>query len=519
MQYDKNGNILSLTRNGMSGGTPAAPGFGVIDQLTYTYRGGSTTNKLFSVSDTIRGNVEAGDFKDGNTIGDDYDYYADGSLKSDKNKGITSILYNSLGLVETVVLKKKINGELDATTCQIDYLYDGSGRKWQKKARTYKEQVTSGPLPLPKTAYTYYGQGIQFESDEAAGTTNALSHILHEEGRIIKDPQSGQLAYEYHYADHLGNLRVAFRQQTPVTSQATLSFEPQHAAQEEAAFEKVTGNRAAGIAREGRYAARLLREAGPGKTVRLSEGETLKASVFAYFEQPKHKRTTWLPLPIFDQQSLNSSSSTTTNPASTPFKQLPDFDHLIEGRGMLDFLLQVGHSYVPAADVLQIPIDDFCKRTWLGFAGVLVLHSPPFRTAGKPPVLLDHLLAVIAGENDVTRRRGCSLGLLVRPRTRVREIKQVGGDGILVAFNIGEKHDAARDPGIDADVVPASLVEIIRQVADALKVWNPGTGCRPHDFIEAEVVYHASFCDNALDDHWLGIGHGLGGHGHLPGSG
>jgi RHS repeat-associated protein len=302
MQYDKNGNIKTLIRQGMSGGTPAAPGFGTIDHLRYDYQGGSTSNKLFSVSDDINSNVDVGDFRDGNTSGNDYEYYADGSLRSDKNKGITSILYNALGLVETVVLKKKLTGETDETTCQIDYLYDGSGRKWQKKARTYKEQVTSGSLPSPKTSYTYYGQGIQFETDEAAGTTNALSHILHEEGRVIKDPQSGQLAYEYHYQDHLGNLRVAFRQQTPVTSQTTLSFEPQHAAQEEAAFQRVTGNRAAGIAQEGRYAARLQREAGPGKTIRLSEGETLKASVFAYFEQPKHKRTTWLPVPIFGQE-------------------------------------------------------------------------------------------------------------------------------------------------------------------------------------------------------------------------
>ncbi len=302
MLYDKNGNLLSLTRNGMRSGTPAAPGFGTIDQLTYAYRGGSASNKLSSVSDLMSDNLDAGDFKDGNTTGEDYEYYADGSLRSDKNKGITSIVYNALGLVEKVVLKKKLEGETDPTTCQIDYLFDGSGRKWLKKARTYKEQVTTGPLPAPKTTYTYYGQGIQFESDEAAGTTNALSHILHEEGRVIKDPQSGQLAYEYHYQDHLGNLRVAFRQQSPVTSQATLSFEPQNATQEEAAFERVTGKRAAGIAQEGRYAARLLREAGPGKTVRLSAGETLKASVFGYFEQPRHKRTTWVPLPILGQE-------------------------------------------------------------------------------------------------------------------------------------------------------------------------------------------------------------------------
>jgi RHS repeat-associated protein len=291
MQYDKNGNIKSLTRNGMRSGTPAAPGYGTIDQLSYTYQGGSTSNKLSSVGDAITGNVDAGDFKDLNTTDDDYAYYADGSLKSDKNKGISSVVYNSLGLVQTLLISKLVNGV--ATAYQIDYLYDATGRKWQKKAYNATAQ---------KTHHTYYGQGIQFENDPVAGTTNALSYILHEEGRVIKDAQSGQLAYEYHYQDHLGNLRVAFRQQTPVTSQATLSFEPQHAAQEEAAFQKVTSSRAAGLAQEGRYAARLQREAGPTKTVRLLEGETLKASVFAHFEQTKTKRTSWLPLPIFDQQ-------------------------------------------------------------------------------------------------------------------------------------------------------------------------------------------------------------------------
>ena len=96
------------------------------------------------------------------------------------------------------------------------------------------------------------------QTDPDKGTTNALSFITHEEGRVIPDPQSGQLTYEYHYRDHLGNLRVSFRQQRQHNTTARLSMEPPLATQEEAAFRKVSENRTAGPAHSGRYAARLV---------------------------------------------------------------------------------------------------------------------------------------------------------------------------------------------------------------------------------------------------------------------
>jgi len=286
MQYDKNGNILALSRSGMTAGTPTAPtAFGAVDGLSYTYQAGS--NKLSTVSDAVSSNLAVGDFRDGNTTGSDYEYYADGSLRTDKNKGISTISYNYLGLVETV----QTSGNGGSGT--INFYYDATGRKWRKKVYNATSQ---------QTALTDYDGEIVFETDPSQGKSHALSFIAHEEGHLIPDPQSGALVYEYHYKDHLGNLRVAFRQQRPQNTQASLSMEPQLAMKEEAAFENVAQNRVAGPAHSGNYAARLSQESGPGKTVKLQPGETLKASVFAHLEESGKKRTNWIPVPVIGDE-------------------------------------------------------------------------------------------------------------------------------------------------------------------------------------------------------------------------
>ncbi|MDJ1467161.1 DUF6443 domain-containing protein [Xanthocytophaga flava] len=290
MVYDKNGNIMNLTRNGMTAGTLTNPtAFGTIDQLGYSYL--NNGNRLAKVGDGVSTNVDSGDFRNGTNTNDDYDYDAEGSLIKDQNKGITSITYNYLGLVETVTGSKVINGT--NTSFQISYTYDATGRKWRKKALNVTTQ---------QSALTDYDGENVFETDPAKGTSNALSFISHEEGRVITDPQSGQLAYEYHYKDHLGNLRVAYRQQRSQTSSARLTMEPAMAVEEEAAFQKVSLSRVAGPAHSGRYAARLLAKTGPGKTIKLQAGETLRASVYGYVEEKQTRRINWIPVPIIGQE-------------------------------------------------------------------------------------------------------------------------------------------------------------------------------------------------------------------------
>ncbi|MDZ7897842.1 MAG: RHS repeat-associated core domain-containing protein, partial [Arcicella sp.] len=139
---------------------------GIVDNLSYTYNANS--NKILKVDDIS--NVTAS-FAD--VAGNDYTYNPDGSLKSDANKGITLIEYNYLKLP-----KKIVKGGVT-----ILNQYSASGIKLKETIGT---QVTD-----------YVGNVIY--------KNGVLYQIAHDEGRII-DGQN-----EYNIKDHLGNLRVAFR--------------------------------------------------------------------------------------------------------------------------------------------------------------------------------------------------------------------------------------------------------------------------------------------------------------------
>jgi RHS repeat-associated protein len=132
-------------------------------------------SKLTSVSDAITGNLNTGDFRDGNTSGSDYTYWADGSLRSDLNKGISLIEYNYLKLHKKITFS---DGRI------INFQYDASGRK-------LKETASNGDIT------DYVGNKIYKNS--------SLYQISHDEGRIVNG------GYEYSINDHLGNLRVSFK--------------------------------------------------------------------------------------------------------------------------------------------------------------------------------------------------------------------------------------------------------------------------------------------------------------------
>ena len=161
--YDFNGNITNLSRNGWKSDNT----FGLIDNLSYTYQ--SNSNKIQAVTDASN---ETASFTDA-TGTTDYTYSLDGSLTSDANKGITVIEYNYLKKPRRVVR----NG------VEILYQYAANGNKLRE---------TTG------TDFTDYLGNIIKKND-------VIYQISHDEGRII----DGE--YEYNIKDHLGNLRVAFR--------------------------------------------------------------------------------------------------------------------------------------------------------------------------------------------------------------------------------------------------------------------------------------------------------------------
>jgi RHS repeat-associated protein len=150
-QYDLNGNIVKLQRNG-DGGV-------LIDDLTYNYGTTTLSNELLSVSDAVTNTTDkAKGFVDGNTSALDYSYDANGNLIADKNKAITvPIVYNYLNL-PTIIVRSYSN---------INYLYDATGYK--------RAQLTSFGTNQKLTEYV--GPWV-FENNE-------LQFLQHEEGRIV----------------------------------------------------------------------------------------------------------------------------------------------------------------------------------------------------------------------------------------------------------------------------------------------------------------------------------------------
>jgi RHS repeat-associated protein len=180
MAYDGNGNIKALTRPG-------------VDNLSYRYKAGSNT--LLEVSD---GSDATRGFKDAHT-GTDYEYDLAGNLTVDRNRGITNISYNALGLAEAITF----GGDKPGT---IRYVYSGGGSKLRKEGAFVPVNNVPSQTPTVGQQTLDYIAGLLY-------TDNTLSHVPTGEGRAL--PPVAQLGsewrYEYQQSDHLGNLRSACR--------------------------------------------------------------------------------------------------------------------------------------------------------------------------------------------------------------------------------------------------------------------------------------------------------------------
>jgi RHS repeat-associated protein len=192
VDYDKNGNITNLARQGHIVENPELGNtshFGVMDNLTYSYKNSNTSNKLSSVSDA---QTHDSGFKDGNTSGEDYTYDANGNMTQDLNKSITSITYNHLNLPTQIIIN---DGDTNIGT--ILYFYDATGVK-------LKKEVSTG------TATEYAGNYIY----EDTGSGSTLKFFNHPEGytepKNSSDVSQG-FNYIYQYKDHLGNVRLSYQ--------------------------------------------------------------------------------------------------------------------------------------------------------------------------------------------------------------------------------------------------------------------------------------------------------------------
>ena len=203
LSYDKNGNLGGLTREGLVGGaTGDSPTFGVVDQLTYSY-GSATTkgNQLRAVRDNAVNKAgQAGDFVEPTTQGSaEYRYDANGNLTADDNKGMTSVQYNHLDLPATIWYEASGQNRLD-------YGYDAAGTRLRKQI--------------------YQGGGLVSTTDYAGPfhyVNDQLQFIDTPEGRALPPASgNGAFAYEYHFTDQVGNLRLAYRRGSTDSRTATM---------------------------------------------------------------------------------------------------------------------------------------------------------------------------------------------------------------------------------------------------------------------------------------------------------
>nr|WP_298793785.1 DUF6443 domain-containing protein [uncultured Allomuricauda sp.] len=172
IEYDRNGNISKLQRQGVAG---------LMDNLTYAYHNTEVSNRLQTVVDAS-GSDEG--FADGTNSGDDYDYDANGNMTMDLNKGIPAngITYNHLNLPTSVTLPGGT----------ISYIYDAVGTKLKKTA--------GGSVTENAGNYVYSGNT----------TTTTLQFFSQAEGYVTPSGVEGSYDYVYQYKDHLGNIRLSY---------------------------------------------------------------------------------------------------------------------------------------------------------------------------------------------------------------------------------------------------------------------------------------------------------------------
>ncbi|MFY0255832.1 DUF6443 domain-containing protein [Chitinophaga sp. 30R24] len=277
LTYDANGNIGSMTQEGILNNTPAT-----IDRLTYNYA--KNSNKLIAVTDPVNTvGAQLGDFTNGTNTGNDYSYDSNGNLKEDLNKGITSINYNYLNLPENIV----VNGK-----GTITYQYDATGAK-------LKKTVTDNTGTQPRITVTDYIGGFVYQQD-------SLQFLAHEEGRIrplFKEGHPVSFVYDYFEKDHLGNVRIVLTEQTDFSMYAA-TMEKEAAAKETTLFSNITETRTPkpvgypedNTTVQNAFVAKLNAKAGenkigPSLVLRVMAGDTVQIGAKAFYKSQGPKES------------------------------------------------------------------------------------------------------------------------------------------------------------------------------------------------------------------------------------
>ncbi len=191
LTYFKNGKINTLQRKGLvSGFETGTPTYGTLDDLTYYYDG----NQLNRVDDAASTSIDHKNHFPDKSTGQTTEYLYDenGNMYFDANKDLEEIAYNHLNLPELVYF--------DPNNF-IEFTYNATGEKLKKRV------VQAGI----ENIYNFVGTLVY--------KNNLLEQFQTEEGRVILDSLNNTYHYEYFLRDHLGSIRVRFKEGASGTAQ------------------------------------------------------------------------------------------------------------------------------------------------------------------------------------------------------------------------------------------------------------------------------------------------------------
>ncbi|MDH6250274.1 hypothetical protein M2347_000001, partial [Chryseobacterium sp. H1D6B] len=192
MDYDQNGNIASLKRNGRGASGMAEQ----IDDLAYHYTG----NRLTSVTDTSS-NYQGYPDASGNTIA----YDENGNMKNEIDKGLLELNYNFLNLPKQIkfessyIIRNPATGENELRNIRTEYTYRADGAKLRKKYTNFFIKNSTERITV-----TDYLDGFQYTVNYLGAVS--LDFVPTAEGYYnFKNNK-----YIYNYTDHLGNVRLSY---------------------------------------------------------------------------------------------------------------------------------------------------------------------------------------------------------------------------------------------------------------------------------------------------------------------
>jgi hypothetical protein len=214
--YDANGNILSLSRNGLNGGTVQK-----MDSLTYFYT--PNTNRLSHLTDAITPSPFTEDLE--TQSANNYSYDASGNLIHDNAEQL-DIEWNIKGKVT------KVTDNSTTTQKIISFEYDANGNRVKKKV-----SIANGPCNDNVTTYYVYADKgtllATYSRQECVPNTVYLDeHTLYGSKRLgvrnypgvgqsnrvslsNEEVPNDQILYKreiftkhYEVSDHLGNVRA-----------------------------------------------------------------------------------------------------------------------------------------------------------------------------------------------------------------------------------------------------------------------------------------------------------------------